>query len=67
MYFPRKLELTSAQPDKAAIFKAMELHHTERMKSLYAQAIVSEIIEFPLRQMIHALVTAIAEMFEHQN
>lgn len=51
-------------PDKAAIFKAMELRHAERVKLLYAQANSSGIIQLPLRQMIHALVTAVAELFE---
>ena len=52
-------------PDKGAIFKAMELRHAERVNSLYAQVIASGIVQLPLRQMIHALVRAIAEMFEH--
>jgi AcrR family transcriptional regulator len=51
-------------PDKAAIFKAMELRHTERVKAFWAQADISTIVQLPLRQMIHILVIAIAELFE---
>ena len=52
-------------PDKAAIFHAMELRHTERVKLMYAQVNGSGIVQFPLRSMIHALVTSIATLFEH--
>ena len=51
-------------PDKAAIFKAMELRHAEQVKLLYAQANASGIVQLPLRQMIHALVTSVAELFD---
>jgi len=51
-------------PDKAAIFKAMELRHTECVKAMYAQVNASGIVQLPLRQMINALVTAVAEIFE---
>lgn len=51
-------------PDKAAIFKAMELRHTERVKAFWEQADIPTIVQLPLRQMIHVLVTAIAELFE---
>lgn len=51
-------------PDKAAIFKAMELRHTERVKLMWAQANTPEIVQLPLRQMIHAIATAVAELFE---
>jgi AcrR family transcriptional regulator len=51
-------------PDKAAIFKAMELRHAERVKVLYAQAHASGVVQLPLRQMIDALVTAVAELFD---
>lgn len=51
-------------PDKAAIFKAMELRHVERVKSMYAQTNLSEIAQLPLRQMIHSLVAAVAQLFE---
>jgi AcrR family transcriptional regulator len=37
-------------PDKAAIFKAMELRHAERVKLLYAQANASGMVHLPLRQ-----------------
>jgi AcrR family transcriptional regulator len=52
-------------PDKAAIFQAMELRHVERVKVLWAQINTPEIIGLSLRQMIHTLVTAVAQMFEH--
>lgn len=52
-------------PDKAAIFNAMELRHVERVKVLWAQVNTPEIIGLSLRQMIHTLVTAVAQMFEH--
>jgi AcrR family transcriptional regulator len=51
-------------PDKAAIFKAMELRHAERVQLMYAQVHASGIVQLPLHQMIHALVTAVAELFE---
>lgn len=51
-------------PDKAAIFNAMELRHIERVKVLWADAITPEIVQLPLRQMIHAISMAVAEMFE---
>ncbi|BAY89787.1 MULTISPECIES: TetR/AcrR family transcriptional regulator [unclassified Tolypothrix] len=52
-------------PDKAAIFHAMELRHIERVQVLWAQLNTPEIIALPLRQMVHRLVTAVTEMFEH--
>ena len=51
-------------PDKAAIFQAMELRHADRVKSMYAQAIASGVVQLPLRQMIHALMTGVIELFE---
>lgn len=51
-------------PDKAAIFKAMELRHVERVKGFWAQTNKPEIIRLPLRNMIHILVTAVTELFE---
>ncbi|MBD1997957.1 TetR/AcrR family transcriptional regulator [Leptolyngbya sp. FACHB-541] len=51
-------------PDKAAIFKAMELRHAERVKAMWAQVDIATIIQLPLRQMIHAIVTSVAELFE---
>ncbi|BAY26760.1 TetR family transcriptional regulator protein [Calothrix sp. NIES-2100] len=51
-------------PDKAAIFQAMELRHVERVKVLWAEVNTPEIIGLSLRQMIHTLVTAVAQMFE---
>jgi AcrR family transcriptional regulator len=51
-------------PDKAAIFKAMELRHAERVEAFWQQADIPTIVQLPLRQMIHLLVTAVAELFE---
>jgi AcrR family transcriptional regulator len=51
-------------PDKAAIFKAMELRHVERVKVFWEQVDIPALVELPLRQMIHVLVTAIAQLFE---
>lgn len=51
-------------PDKAAIFNAMELRHVERVKAMWAQANTPKIIQLPLRDTIHTLVTAVAEIFE---
>ena len=51
-------------PDKAAIFKAMELRHTERVKAMWAQVDIPVIVQLPLRQMIQVLVTAVAALFE---
>ena len=51
-------------PDKAAIFNAMELRHVERVKIMWAKANTPEVIQLPLRQMIRALATAVAELFE---
>lgn len=49
--------------DKAAIFKAMELRHTERVKRFWAENSASEMTQIPLRQMIHGLVISAAELF----
>ena len=51
-------------PDKAAIFNAMELRHADRVKAMWAEVIGPETIQLPLREMIHTLVTAVAELFE---
>jgi AcrR family transcriptional regulator len=51
-------------PDKAAIFNAMELRHVERVKEMWAQVGTLEIVQLPLRQMIHALTIAVAKLFE---
>lgn len=51
-------------PDKTAIFNAMELRHIERVKVLWSQAITPEIVQLPLRQMLHAILMAVAELFE---
>ncbi|NEP11447.1 MAG: TetR/AcrR family transcriptional regulator [Symploca sp. SIO2C1] len=51
-------------PNKATIFNAMELRHIERVKVMWAQLNTLEMVQLPLRKMIHAIVTAIAELFE---
>jgi AcrR family transcriptional regulator len=51
-------------PDKAAIFKAMELRHSERVQEFWEQVDIPVLVQFPLRQMIHVLVMAITELFE---
>jgi AcrR family transcriptional regulator len=51
-------------PDKAAIFKAMELRHTERVRAFWEQADIAKMVKLPLRQMIHTLVIAVTELFE---
>ncbi|MBD2021219.1 TetR/AcrR family transcriptional regulator [Leptolyngbya sp. FACHB-36] len=51
-------------PDKAAIFKAMELRHAERVKAMWAQVDIPAIVQLPLRQMIQAIASAVAELFE---
>lgn len=51
-------------PDKAAIFKAMELRHVERVKLMWSQVNIPEIVKLPLRPMIHALATGVVELFE---
>ena len=50
-------------PDKAAIFKAMELRHTERVRAFWAGVDVPAIAQLPLRDMIHHLTAAVAELF----
>jgi AcrR family transcriptional regulator len=51
-------------PDKAAIFNAMELRHVERVKAFWMGVDTSNIVRLPLREMIHALASAVAELFE---
>jgi AcrR family transcriptional regulator len=51
-------------PDKAAIFEAMELRHAEQVKLLYAQAHAAGVVQLSLRQMVHALVGAVVDLFE---
>ncbi len=51
-------------PDKAAIFKAMELRHAERVKGFWTQIDIPALVRLPLRQMIHRLVVSVTELFE---
>jgi AcrR family transcriptional regulator len=51
-------------PNKAAIFNAMELRHVERVKQLWVTMASAPEIHGPLRQMIHFLTLAVAELFE---
>ncbi|MBC7881955.1 MAG: TetR/AcrR family transcriptional regulator [Anaerolineae bacterium] len=52
-------------PDKAAIFMAMELRHSERVKSMWAQVDIPQIVQLPLRQMIQTLTQAVGSLFAH--
>jgi AcrR family transcriptional regulator len=51
-------------PDKAAIFKAMEIRHAERVRAMWAELDIPQIVQLPLRQMIHALTMAVGKLFE---
>lgn len=51
-------------PDKAAIFQAMELRHLERVQIMWTQVNASNIARLPLRQMLVALTSAVATLFE---
>ena len=51
-------------PDKAAIFKAMEIRHYKRVNSMYAEVNIEQIVQLPLQEMIHLLVTNIRQIFE---
>jgi len=51
-------------PDKAAIFNAMEIRHSERVKGFWSQVYIPALVQLPLRQMIHILVESVAELFE---
>lgn len=52
-------------PDKAAIFKAMEIRHSERARVFWSQVDIPALVQLPLRQMIHVLVESVAEGLEH--
>jgi AcrR family transcriptional regulator len=51
-------------PDKAAIFKAMEIRHSERVRCFWSQVDIPVLVQLPLHQMIHVLVESVAELFE---
>ncbi|MBD3885201.1 TetR/AcrR family transcriptional regulator [Phormidium tenue FACHB-886] len=51
-------------PDKAAIFKAMEIRHLERVRGFWSRVDIPALVQLPLRQMIHTLVESVAELFE---
>jgi AcrR family transcriptional regulator len=51
-------------PDKAAIFKAMELRHVERVTAMWAQVDIATLAQLPLRAMIQVLTQAVAQLFE---
>lgn len=51
-------------PDKAAIFKAMELRHAERVKAMWDQVDFPAMAQLPLRNMIHELTVSVAKLFE---
>ncbi|WP_299488129.1 TetR family transcriptional regulator [Acaryochloris sp. IP29b_bin.137] len=52
-------------PNKAAIFNAMELRHIERVKLFWSELNTPEVVQLPLRQMMHQLITAAVGLFEH--
>lgn len=51
-------------PDKATIFKAMELRHVERVKSFWEKTDITRLVQLPLRTMIHTLLTSAFELFQ---
>jgi len=51
-------------PDKAAIFKAMELRHIERVQAMWAELDMPTLVQMPLRPMIQVLTKAVATLFE---
>jgi AcrR family transcriptional regulator len=52
-------------PDKAAIFRAMELRHWERVRAMWAATDVRAIAQLPLREMIRLLVQSVEALFEN--
>ncbi len=52
-------------PDKAAIFKAMELRHLERVRDMWEQTDIKTLGNLPLRQMAHTLIGDVVELFAH--
>ncbi|OWY65729.1 TetR family transcriptional regulator [cyanobacterium TDX16] len=51
-------------PDKAAIFRALEIRHVARVRAMWDKVNTPSIIQLPLRQMIQRLVAAVAKLFE---
>jgi AcrR family transcriptional regulator len=51
-------------PDKAAIFRALEIRHVERVRAMWDKINTPAIVQLPLRQMIQQLVAAVAKLFE---
>ena len=51
-------------PDKAALFQAMEIRHTERVHAFWEETDIDAIIQMPLRLMIKSLVSAVTQLFE---
>ena len=52
-------------PDKAAIFKAMELRHLERVQDMWEKTDIEKLSNLPLRQMAKSLVSDVVELFAH--
>ncbi len=50
-------------PDKAAIFYAMELRHTERVAALWAELDNPEIVKLPLAEMVTIMIDRAAQLF----
>jgi AcrR family transcriptional regulator len=51
-------------PDKAAIFKAMELRHLERVRAMWAKTEAVDFAAYPLRSLIKMLIQSVLELFE---
>ncbi len=51
-------------PDKAAIFRAMELYHVDRVKKMWAAAGSIDLAPQSLRDTIHLLVQSVVKIFE---
>jgi AcrR family transcriptional regulator len=51
-------------PDKAAIFRALEVRHVEGVRAMWAKVNTPAIVQLPLRQMIQQLVAAVTKLFE---
>jgi AcrR family transcriptional regulator len=50
-------------PDKAAIFKAMELLHLERVQAMWAKMREVDFAAYPLRSMLQMMVRSVLELF----
>jgi len=51
-------------PDKSALFHALEVRHVERVRAMWVKFNTPTLVQLPLRQMVHTLLTAAAELLE---